>query len=69
MRTSEDRISTDRATFDAGSPKAAPSHIVGIIVADRYARDERVFAEDRSSIDAEFVTEGDARVEKAGLSC
>jgi hypothetical protein len=69
MHTLEDRISIGRASFDEASPEAAPFHIVANIGTDRYACDERASAQDQSSIDAEFVTEGDARVEKADSSC
>jgi hypothetical protein len=64
MRTSEDRVSIGRASFDQALPEAAPFHIVAH-KRDSHARDERASAEDQSSIDVEFVTEGDARVEKA----
>jgi hypothetical protein len=69
MRTSEDTISVGHARSDGGSPRAAPFHIVANSRGDASARDEQASAEDHSSIDAQFATEGDARVEKAYSSC
>jgi hypothetical protein len=69
MRTSEDRISIGHPSSDVGSPQAAAFHIVAINRGAGSARDEQASAENQSSIDAKFVTEGDARVEKAYSSC
>jgi hypothetical protein len=55
--------------FDQASPEAALFVVVTNIGADSYARGARIFPEDQSSIDAEFVAEGDAPVEKAYSSC
>jgi hypothetical protein len=69
MRTLEDGISIGDASFEQASPEAALFVVVTNIGVDRYARRERVSPEDQSSTDAEFVTEGDARVGKADSSC
>jgi len=65
----EDRIFDWQTSFDQASPEAALFVEVTIIVAGRYARHERISPEDQSSIDAEFVSEGDARVGKADSLC